>query len=595
MCGHDRLRPPHARHGRRRSADIGGLHLATSQNGEHGQGWLGHSGELQTRFAELLSDMYTQTLNAVKEYSADCVSTDLPPETRLRLITALDSWNFEPRMITDESHVVQCAIILFEGLFRIEGMEESVGISLSQIPAFIHHLRQIYRWQNSYHNFEHALDVLQASYSYLRGAGMVPPLTILLEPSTRMWKPTRVFDSGPLMTSLELHDLFIIYIAAIGHDVGHPGFTNLFMNNAATPLSVVFDGKSALEQMHCQLLLRVMRHHGLGCILDDPKRGVQMRKLLWETVLATDMSVHTAFMERFQNLIKDREGSTLMYRRITICQAILKCADISNPSRPYYISQHWATALMREWNSQAILEKHHQLPPTVESSDHPMKEVHSQIFFIPNFVKPLLDLTMQAVPEMRPYVSQCDLNLVLWTAKLKALQKAENANNDTNDTKTPTTTRATRKPNKTRVVTVTPKARTVVPPRQPEDYNSAFPLTLPAGHRSTTTPATTPFASGDTPLLSWSPLPPILFPPPSSSSSSNSSATFSPPPSYASCPPSEGEGEAESEEGSGASDTASFTFSGSSVRPPSSASTSTSSPAPTSASSATPTSSIVCA
>lgn len=53
---------------------------------------------------------------------------------------------------------------------------------------------------------------------------------------------------------------------------------------------------------------------------------------------------------------------------------------------------------MREWNSQAILEKHHQLPPTVESSDHPMKEVHSQIFFIPNFVKPLLDLTMQAVP-----------------------------------------------------------------------------------------------------------------------------------------------------------------------------------------------------
>lgn len=53
---------------------------------------------------------------------------------------------------------------------------------------------------------------------------------------------------------------------------------------------------------------------------------------------------------------------------------------------------------MREWNSQAILEKHHQLPPTVESSDHPLKEVHSQIFFIPKYAKPLLDLTVQAVP-----------------------------------------------------------------------------------------------------------------------------------------------------------------------------------------------------
>lgn len=172
--------------------------------------------------------------------------------------------------------------------------------------------------------------MLQASYSYLRSAGMVPPLSILLTEG-RMWTPSKPCDSGPLMTSLGLHDLFIIYIAAIGHDVGHPGFTNLFMNNAATPLSVVFDGKSALEQMHCQLLLRVMRHHGLGRLLDDPKCGVQNRKLLWETVLATDMSVHDAFMQRFQDLIAQRGENTLMHRRITICQAIIKCADISNP------------------------------------------------------------------------------------------------------------------------------------------------------------------------------------------------------------------------------------------------------------------------
>ncbi|KAJ7461732.1 hypothetical protein B0H11DRAFT_2055778 [Mycena galericulata] len=411
MCGQDRFLHPPARSGRRRSADIGGLSLAT-RNGGQGQGWLGHSGELQTRFAELLSDMYTQTLNAVNEYTVDCVSTDLPPETRAQLIASLDGWNFEPAVLPNEDHVLACAVILFEALFRIEGMEETVGISFKQIPPFIQHLRQIYRWQNSYHNFEHALDVLQASYSYLRSAEMVPPLSILLTDGL----------IGPLMTSLGLWDLFIIYIAAIGHDVGHPGFTNLFMNNAATPLSVVFDGKSALERMHGQLLLRVMRHHGLGRLLDDPKCGVQNRKLLWETVLATDMSVHDAFMQRFEDLIAHRGENSLMHRRITICQAIIKCADISNPSRPYYISQHWATALLREWNSQAILEKHHQLPTTVESSDHPLKEVHSQIWFIPKYAKPLLDLTVQAVPEMQPYAKQCDFNLVLWTARLAALQ-----------------------------------------------------------------------------------------------------------------------------------------------------------------------------
>jgi len=99
----------------------------------------------------------------------------------------------------------------------------------AQITALIHHLRQIYRWQNSYHNFEHALDVLQAAQSFLRSAGMVPPLSILLEGDDRTWIPDKEFDSGPLITSLGLRDLFVIYIAAIGHDVGHPGFTNVFM------------------------------------------------------------------------------------------------------------------------------------------------------------------------------------------------------------------------------------------------------------------------------------------------------------------------------------------------------------------------------
>jgi hypothetical protein len=71
---------------------------------------------------------------------------------------------------------------------------------------------------------------------YLRAANMVPPLSILLEPG-RKWKRNIVFDSGPLLTSLDLLELFVMYTAAIGHDVGHPGFTNLFM--ASTLLLVL--------------------------------------------------------------------------------------------------------------------------------------------------------------------------------------------------------------------------------------------------------------------------------------------------------------------------------------------------------------------
>ncbi|KAJ7118649.1 hypothetical protein C8R43DRAFT_1077193 [Mycena crocata] len=346
MCGQDRLLhpdTPNARSGRRRSADIGGLSLAMRSKA-HGHGWLGHSGELQTRFAELLSDMYTQTLNAVNGYSGGSLTTAIPADTRTRLIADLACWNFEPRMLPDEDHVVACAVLLFEALFRIEGIQEAVGVQMAQIPPFIQHLRHIYRWQNSYHNFEHALDVLQATYSYLRAADMVPPLDILLDEEA-MWTAPTTSDKR-LLAALTPPDLLTLFLAAIGHDVGHPGFTNLFMNNAATPLSVVFDGKSALEQMHCALLLRVMRAHGLGGVLDDVRLagsttdattlGAENRKLLWETVLATDMSVHDAFMRRFEELIENPRGDDRMYRRITICQAIIKCADISNPVRVFF-------------------------------------------------------------------------------------------------------------------------------------------------------------------------------------------------------------------------------------------------------------------
>lgn len=100
--------------------------------------------------------------------------------------------------------------------------------------------------------------------------------------------------------------------------------------NARTPLSLVFDDKSALEQLHYQLLLRVMRHHGLGVLFDNTTHGNRAKKLLCETVLATDMGVHDDFMRRMEAMATGEVGP-ICNRQIITCQALLKCADISNP------------------------------------------------------------------------------------------------------------------------------------------------------------------------------------------------------------------------------------------------------------------------
>lgn len=84
--------------------------------------------------------------------------------------------------------------------------------------------------------------------------------------------------------------------------------------------------------MHYALLLQIIRHNGLGHILDRQCSGPRVRKLLSAVVLATDMSVHFEFMKNFTSLVEGGPSS-LVKRTTLICQALIKCADISNPVR----------------------------------------------------------------------------------------------------------------------------------------------------------------------------------------------------------------------------------------------------------------------
>lgn len=102
--------------------------------------------------------------------------------------------------------------------------------------------------------------------------------------------------------------------------------------NARAPLAEVYDDKSILEHMHYALLLSLMRSHGLGSLLDRPNFGASYRKVLFLVVLATDMSMHADFMQAFEKHIRSKNPHPdLLKRRILVCQALIKCADISNP------------------------------------------------------------------------------------------------------------------------------------------------------------------------------------------------------------------------------------------------------------------------
>ena len=77
-------------------------------------------------------------------------------------------------------------------------------------------------------------------------------------------------------------------------------------------------------------MVQIMRANGIAVLVDRPSSGPTFRKLLLNIVIATDMSVHDKFMRRYQELVEGKVEDELE-RRILVCQAIIKCADISNP------------------------------------------------------------------------------------------------------------------------------------------------------------------------------------------------------------------------------------------------------------------------
>ena len=119
----------------------------------------------------------------------------------------------------------------------------------------------------------------------------------------------------------------------------------------------MYDDKSVLENMHCMLVVQLLRKHGLGFLLSQSDPSVDLtatsarysldskgfRKVLYSMVLATDMSLHFAWIGRLKEMGNRVDGRRIGLKqgeegekevesdRIMLCQSVLKCADISNP------------------------------------------------------------------------------------------------------------------------------------------------------------------------------------------------------------------------------------------------------------------------
>ncbi|XBW37596.1 hypothetical protein QEN19_003177 [Hanseniaspora menglaensis] len=182
-----------------------------------------------------------------------------------------------------------------------------------------------YHQDNKFHNFYHAIDVLQATH-YLFST----------------WD-NLVTDKNIKMTLL---------ISALLHDSAHTGSNNNLLLQNKNLIKEFGSEDSILETLHFKILTHIIK-----CMVNTTNYKKDELNLLEnfnfdvseELILATDMKKHDAFLQKLKNYDLSNKESLFKYKMI------IKAADISNVTRPLEASAQWGVRISQEFMTYNLL------------------------------------------------------------------------------------------------------------------------------------------------------------------------------------------------------------------------------------------------
>ncbi|KAJ4458763.1 putative 3'; 5'-cyclic-nucleotide phosphodiesterase regA [Paratrimastix pyriformis] len=258
-------------------------------------------------------------------------------------------------------------------LSLLESMFIEFNIPVETLRNFLTHCRRAYR-KNPYHSFLHAFDVTQTLYLVLTKTEVMHYLTKL--------------------------DVFALLVAGLCHDLDHPGTNNLFQVNAQTPLALVYNDMSALENYHASHTFTILQKPRCN-ILENltPAEYREMRKSIIAMILATDLSAHFTTLTRFTTHTETAPFSRdSPDDRQLLLDILLHAADISNPSKPWPIAKRWSELNAREFFEQGDMERKKGLPVSPYMDRGSSTAARFQVSLIDYCISPTFAAPDQAPP-----------------------------------------------------------------------------------------------------------------------------------------------------------------------------------------------------
>lgn len=152
-------------------------------------------------------------------------------------IELLLQWDFDITMYNDTECKIQMLYSMFDfvGNFNLDSIVLRAFLQDIEIGCRFREREGITR---KYHTFAHAFDVTQTVFVILNA-----------------------MDGKKLLQNQEC---LALLVAAVGHDIGHPGLTNQFLINSKHPLSITYsDTEAVLESMHVAHVFNLVKKHDL--------------------------------------------------------------------------------------------------------------------------------------------------------------------------------------------------------------------------------------------------------------------------------------------------------------------------------------------
>lgn len=292
--------------------------------------WLGSSENKPYAYLreKMVSELMTGICNPDEHFhlGPSKAPADLDPDRERQLTDSLGSWSFWGHDYT-EDELIHAAKFMLEHTLTLPGLEPW-RTTTDKLISFLMASRCAYNDFVEYHNFRHVIDVMQATFYFLIQLGTIEPFGTIQQSSNSQ------HARSPIAASLRPLDALTMLITAIGHDVGHPGVNNAFLVALNAPLAQLYNDRSVLEAFHCAAFSQILRRYWKAAF-----EHLEMRKLMINSILATDMGLHQKYMTDLGNLqekLGHQQGldgfnaqQLEEYRTLT-CALLIKCADISN-------------------------------------------------------------------------------------------------------------------------------------------------------------------------------------------------------------------------------------------------------------------------